>query len=78
VKQHNYTITDKFAYATICKCQDCGISRHYDWMPGWPGAYTYFSADGEDKLAVEPPCRDLPENLEEALCEITPLSKPMG
>lgn len=41
------------------RCKDCGISRVYDSMPGWPGWYEYFSPEGasiKTKIYEEPEC----------------------
>lgn len=76
VKEHRYEVENKYGYATFCKCADCGLVREYAWDPGWPGSYTYFPKDGE-KTEKEPPCVQLPEKLEAAVENITPLAPPI-
>ena len=65
MKNHNWVLDDeqKAAYASYYHCTWCGAHRHYTWMPGWPGSYTYFTSNGRysgPEGTVDPECNDGP------------------
>ena len=45
-RDHKYRVTNRYGYATFYEC-DCGVTRVYEWMPGWPGDYVYFDKKGD-------------------------------
>lgn len=66
MRSHRYKRTDTYGYGYRDECQDCGVVRHYSWDPGWPGYASFYDTKG-DSLDGEPPCRRLPEEIEEAV-----------